>query len=128
MFAIGSSQAPANPNAVIAAYAGQLHRGLSAARLAPYRPHGGNNLATVTNYFWNVALCQTLYHSLGALEVSMRNGIHDALTAHFRRSDWYDIPNLLLPRELDNITEAKNKIARTGKPVIAPRGQVLEVL
>lgn len=90
-------------------------------RLVAYRPPGGDDLAMVATYFWNVALCQALYPTLGAVEVSMRNAIHDALTAHFRTAAWYDRPNLLLARELAQVVEAKRKIQRTRKAVIPPR-------
>lgn len=79
-----------------------------------------DDLAMITTYFWNVDLCQSLYPSLGAVEVSMRNGIHDALTAYFGAATWYDMPQLLLPRELDQVTDAKRKIRRARKTVIPP--------
>jgi hypothetical protein len=106
---------------MVAAYVAAIERGLSPNRLAPYRPPGGDDLAMVTTYFWNVALCQALYPSLGALEVTMRNGIHDALTAHFGTATWYDRPNLLLPREQAQVVEAKVKIQRAKKPLLPDR-------
>lgn len=118
---IGSGRPTPNPTAVVAAYVASLQQGLSVDRLAPYRLPGGSDLDMVTTYFWNVALCQALYHSLDALEVSMRNGIHNALTGHFGTAAWYDIPNLLLQRETDDVADVKRKIARSRKPVIPPR-------
>jgi hypothetical protein len=67
--------------------------------LETYRPAGGSDLDMVTTYFWNVALCQSLYHVMSALEVSMRNRIHSALDARFGTPAWYDRPRLLLDRE-----------------------------
>lgn len=75
----------------------------------------------MTTYFWNVVLCQTLYPSLSAVEVSMRNGIHDALAVHFGTAAWYDTPNLLLGREVDQVIEVKRKIQRSRKTVVPPR-------
>jgi len=106
---------------MVAAYIAAIERGLSPDRLEASRPQGGDNLAMATTYFWNIALCQSLYASLGTLEVSMRNGIHDALTAYFGNAAWYDTPNLLLTREADQIADVKQKILRARKPLIPPR-------
>lgn len=93
---------------------------LAPDRLASYRPHGADDLTTIATYFWNIALSRELHTGLGAAEVSMRNGIHNALTAHTGFADWYDrIP--LLPREARAVAEAKVDIARSGKPVIPGR-------
>lgn len=94
---------------------------LSADRLAPYRPSGGDDLAMIATYFWNVALCQALYASLGAAEVAIRNGLHDTLAQHFGQADWYDRPNLLLARELRDVASAKTNIVAAGKPVVPGR-------
>ena len=74
----------------------------------------------VTTYFWNTALCRELYPCLGALEVVMRNGIHNALTAHVGRPDWYDHIQLL-QREQDKLAKAKANIANANKPVTPGR-------
>lgn len=118
---ITSTDQQLHPSRRPSAYVADLRRGLSPDRLASYRPTGGDDLAMAANYFWNTALCQTLYPSLSALEVSMRNGIHGALSAHFATTAWYDIPQLLLPRESAQISDAKRKIRRSGKPIAPPR-------
>lgn len=110
-------------------FVAELEQGLSHDRLARYRPRGGDDLGMVTTYFWNVALCQSLYPSLSALEVSMRNGLHDALTAHFSvrvssttvSPPWYDTPQLLLARERDQVDDIKMRIRRSGRTVTPPR-------
>lgn len=106
---------------MVAAYIAELERALSPERLAPYRPAGGDDLAMVTTYFWNIALCQDLYACLGALEVSLRNGIHHALTVRYGRDDWYDISGLLLTRERNDVTMAKKEVADAAKPVTPGR-------
>lgn len=94
----------------VSQYVAALRRALSSDRLDAYRPQEGDDLAMIATYFWNVALCQALYPSLGALEVAMRNGIHDALRARFGRDDWYDIEGVLLPAEVKRVERAKKKI------------------
>ena len=107
-------------NRRIAAYFADLEAALAPDRLASYRPLGADDLTTIGTYFWNVALARDLHSGLGAAEVSMRNGIHNALTAHTGFADWYDqIP--LLHREAKAITDARIEIARSGKPVVPGR-------
>jgi hypothetical protein len=117
-----SAGTPSAPTAaqILAGYVADLEAALTADRLAAYRPAGGDDLAMVTTYFWNVALCRELYPCLSALEVSMRNGIHDALTAHTGHADWYDhVP--LLQREHDKLAIAKASILRAHKPLVPGR-------
>ncbi|CAA9538364.1 MAG: hypothetical protein AVDCRST_MAG59-563 [uncultured Thermomicrobiales bacterium] len=104
----------------IADYARALETVLAPDRLAAYRPSGGDDLAMVTSYFWNAALSRDLHFGLGAVEVSVRNGIHRALSTHAGHFDWYDhVP--LLPRERRRIDDAKDTIRKSGKSVIPGR-------
>jgi hypothetical protein len=104
------------------AYVHDLEQALDPGRLASYYPPGGDKLAMVTTYFWNVALCKELYLSLGTVEVTLRNAIHDTLTAKFQAPDWYDDPALiLLEREKKAIGAAKKEIAFAKRPVIPGR-------
>ena len=104
----------------IATYFADLEAALAPDRLASYRPTGASDLATIATYFWNIALSRDLHLGLGAAEVSMRNGIHNALTTHTGHLDWYDhLP--LLPREAQQVIDVKAEIARSGKPVIPGR-------
>ncbi len=104
----------------VADYAAALEAVLAPDRLAAYRPPGGDELAMITTYFWNAALARDLHFGLGAVEVSMRNGIHTALSAHAGHADWYDrVP--LLPRERRRVDDAKDTIRKSGKAVIPGR-------
>lgn len=103
------------------AYVRDLEQAFDPGRLAPYYPADGNKLAMVTNYFWNVALCKELYLSLGTVEVTMRNAIHDTLTAHFGARDWYDEPDILQRREAAAISSAKKDIRDAGREIIPGR-------
>jgi hypothetical protein len=77
---------------------------VSSARLATYRRASGSDLQTVVDYLWNMALAEALSPSLAALEVGVRNSIHDALTAFYGTDLWfYDrdfIGNRILDQEL----------------------------
>src|SRR5215211_3272279 len=106
--------------AAVDAYVRNLEQAFDPGRLASYYPPGGDKLAIVTTYFWNVALCKELYLSLGTVEVTMRNAIHDTLTARFEAPDWYDVLNqrkLLQVREQKAIAQAKKEIEDAKKPV-----------
>jgi len=100
-------------------YVDELRRVLSEGRLEAYRPTGGDDLATIATYFWNVNLCQSLYLSLGTLEIVMRNGIHNTLSSHFGREDWYDIHDLLLRQEATAVWKAKKGIRDANQHEIA---------
>jgi hypothetical protein len=110
--------------AAVDAYVRNLEQAFDPGRLASYYPPGSDKLAMVTTYFWNVALCKELYLSLGTVEVTMRNAIHDTLTARFEAPEWYDVLNqrkLLHAREQKAITQAKKEIEDAKKPVIPGR-------
>lgn len=104
---------------MVAPYVADLETTLSPDRLRAYRPLGGDDLAMVTTHFWNTSLCQSLYASLGAIEVALRNGIHNALSAHYSRPDWYDIHDLLLHWEAVAIGKAKAEIRDAKRAEIA---------
>lgn len=106
--------------ATIAAYVASLEAVLAPDRLAAYRPPGGNDPAMVSTYFWNAALSRDLHLIMGAVEVSMRNGIHTALSVYAGQSDWYD-RIALLPREQIRVDQAKDTIRKAGKPVTPGR-------
>ena len=102
-------------------YREQLELLLSRDRLAAYATPSNNDLDTITTYFWNIALCQALYPSLGTLEVAVRNTIHTTLSIHFDRTEWYDTPGVLQRRERDQIAKAKAKIRAANKQPVPGR-------
>lgn len=50
----------------------------------------GDFLSATAYYEANVDISQSIYNSLEALEVGLRNKIHQALSAHFAKENWYD--------------------------------------
>lgn len=96
-------------------YVNSLHIPISPERLESYRPTPeSNDLEMVVTYFWNVALCEALYPPLQALEVTLRNGIHRALTERYETEAWYDHADCLELKQQHAIIDAKIHI-KTGK-------------
>ena len=106
----------------IADYVSSLQPVFAPDRLAPYRPAGGDDLAMVTNYFWNIALSRDFYLVLSAVEISMRNGIHRALSTHANRDDWYSVIPLL-DRERERV-EKRRRIS-ASQASTSFRGELL---
>ncbi len=102
---------------MVAAYRRRLEQGLSRDRLDAYALPGDGDLDTVARYFWNIALCQSLYLGIGSLEVVVRNSIHATLSAAFDAADWYDAPGLLQKREVVSVADAKRKLRLANKSV-----------
>lgn len=111
---------PLRRGQAIAQYLADLEAALAQDRLASYRPTGADDLTTIATYFWNVALSRDLYPGLHAAEVSMRNGVHNALTSYTGRPDWYD-QMILLPREAGSVAAVKDEIRKSGKAIIPGR-------
>ncbi len=90
------------------------------SRLSVYRQDGVDDTTALARYLYNIELCKSLYATLNIFEVSLRNLIDRALTSFTQKIDWYD--NLPLDNSsLAKIAEAKNKIAKEGKPLTHDR-------
>jgi hypothetical protein len=98
-----------------------LEHSVSPARLQRYRSPSGHDLETVVNYLWNVALAESLYCSLGAVEIALRNALHRTLTHHFGVPTWYDRRGLLEQRQINEINAVKTRIESHGDPVTPDR-------
>lgn len=88
----------------------ELGRTVSTERMEKYRPPSGTDLDMMTNYFWNIALLQAFYPSLAALEVALRNSIHDAMTAREQTEWWFYQAELLEPRQLGAFASARQRL------------------
>lgn len=94
---------------------------LSGDRLDAYRrPGDASGLDAIARYLWNVALCEALYPTLDALEVGLRNNLHDELSALYGPS-WFTWPGLLRPSEAQRVTEVLATLGRQRKPLTAGR-------
>ena len=96
-------------------FLGDLRSALSDERLAPYRTADGRDEGALARYLWNVELSEALGPLLGAVEVALRNRLHDALQAHTGRPDWYHAPGLLLPVDRQTVQNTEAALARSGK-------------
>ncbi len=102
-------------------YYALLRSVLSADRLDAYRqPGDADGLDGIARYLWNVALSEALYATLDALEVALRNTLHDELSALYGPS-WFTRPGLLRPSEAQRVTEALAILGRQRKPLTAGR-------
>ena len=77
--------------------ASKLKRVLSSERLAAYRQRtqGNDDLNLFCHYVWNIALSESLYPSLQALEVILRNTIHHAACGSFAELNFGFLTSLL---------------------------------
>jgi hypothetical protein len=55
---------------------------------------GGNPAAAWELYRWNLQMCAALHEPLHWAELGLRNRLHQALRAHFGRSDWWQLTSL----------------------------------
>ncbi|WP_436890850.1 hypothetical protein [Nocardiopsis dassonvillei] len=63
----------------------------SSPRLAPYLRHSRDDPARAVNlYNWNVMVSAAFLGPLHTFELSLRNSIHNRLSAHFRQEDWWN--------------------------------------
>jgi len=100
-------------------FSDQLRRAISHERLDAYRQRSfsSDDAELFAHYAWNMALSESLYTPLQCLEVSLRNGIHDAATAYFKNDTWFDLPSVLYPPEFKKVLEAKGALSKSKKPL-----------
>jgi hypothetical protein len=73
----------------------------------------------LTNYYWNVSLCKALYPAIHALEISFRNSIHHAAANHYWTPLWFDMADVLMQQQLNQVQHARDELARKRKPQTA---------
>jgi hypothetical protein len=101
-----------------------LYLALSQDRLEAYRPPAGTDLDMLTNYFWNIDLIEALVPCMHAVEVALRNSLHNALTVHYGTDMWFYQPGVLESQGIINLGRALQDAAqkpplRAGKIVAA---------
>lgn len=92
---------------IVDQFTADLGRAVSMTRLEAHRPMGGSDWDMIVNYYWNVDLCKALHPSIHALEIALRNSVHAAATASYGSEYWFDLPNVLLDRQSDQVKKAK---------------------
>ncbi len=95
-----------------------LFKALSHERLAAYqdRVSGDGQLNLFSHYAWNMALSESLYPALQALEITLRNAIYDAARDYFKRDDWFDDTSIIhYPYNINTLLKAKDTLRRKHK-------------
>jgi len=89
---------------------------ISAERFAPYGQDSDRNgsIDGYGRYFWNVALSESLYPGLQGLEVTLRNGIHEAAASRFGKEYWFD--EVLVSQESQVFQEIVRRLNSQEKP------------
>ena len=87
---------------------------LSPERLETYLRHtNGDQVLALRLYTWNTAVSAAFYGPLQALEVSLRNALHEQLYAAYGER-WYENPAAgLAGNTLRKVEEAKRKLERS---------------
>lgn len=93
---------------------------MSTQRFGTYLQAAATEERALQLYTWNTAISAALYGPLQTLEVTLRNAVHDAMSAgHGAR--WFDDPTLLRPPEQRMVGEATQHLYALGKPPTAGR-------
>jgi hypothetical protein len=99
---------------------------ISPERLAGYYALArGDRRIGILLYERNTELSEALYGVIQALEVTLRNAIHNVITQQFGHADWYDKVGLA-ESEMDAITQAKASILDAAE-IVTPGRVVGEV-
>ena len=106
---------------MVARFIADLEPTLSATRLQRYRTPNGCDLDAIVNYFWNIAIAESLYCCLHAVEIALRNTLHATLSQHFGTPTWYDQRGLLDQEQHYQIVRAKADIQKRRDPVTPGR-------
>jgi hypothetical protein len=104
--------------AVVSQYIAGLTREVSAPRLAKYRSPGGADLDMAVNYLWNMTLAEAFHSSLAALEIGLRNSLHNALTVRYNTAYWFNHADFTSNRNLKKeLKRANDRLGGTVPPV-----------
>lgn len=106
----------------------ELEKSVSQARLTRYRQNAASDLEVATRYLWNMALCESLYPCLNALEVGLRNSIHHAAATGYLEEYWFDLPGMLLKKQPIQLQRARSSLIKQGKPSPHTAGQIIAEL
>lgn len=100
---------------MVAAYVSELERLVSKPRLDRYRPSNGDDLDTVVAYLLNVAYSESLLQGISAVEIALRNSIHQAFTIHAGTDQWFWA--ILKKNDLNVVNSKWTKLAeKLGQP------------
>ena len=100
-----------------------LLESISVERLAPYRKdvESEDSLVPYARYFWNTALCESLYPTLNALEITLRNSLHGAVSDYKGTIEWFE--EVLVSQDLPALEEIRKRLVEHNIPQVA--GQIV---
>jgi len=100
-----------------------IEKFVSTERLAPYIDYArGDRWVAIRLYERNIEISEALYGVIQALEITLRNAIHNLLSERLGEAEWYENFNLAEP-ERQAVEEAKKKVL--DRPVKLQAGRVL---
>lgn len=90
---------------------------ISRERLDAYARRVSNpddKVEVLAYYLWNTALGQSLYPTIQTLEISVRNGLHAAISSAYGTDSWFDDPRgpALQPWQRDLVNKAKRELIK----------------
>lgn len=116
-----------NGGSVVDQFVASLHLPIPAVRLAKYRQSPESNLHMLTNYFWNMALSESLYPTLHGVELALRNTIHATLTNRYGTEEWWDRPHTLHRYQRDEVDKKRQRYFKKYGVPISPGHLVAEL-
>lgn len=99
-----------------------LSKTISEERLAPYKLGTEDSLVVpLARYFWNMALGESLYPTLQALEIALRNSLHEVISVDRGNEDWFE--EVLDCKDKAALEEIESRLSRHNIPRTA--GQIV---
>lgn len=99
-----------------------LRTSISHQRLNAYKTLSTDTeIDLLERYFWNIALCESLYPVLQNLEITLRNNIYNAATLSFKDPNWFDNVRILEEQQILSVKAAKIKIQKDRKSLTVGR-------
>ncbi|MGH7966910.1 MAG: hypothetical protein ACRERD_34660 [Candidatus Binatia bacterium] len=104
-----------------------LHLPIPQIRLERFRTEPACHLHMLTNYFWDIALAESLFPTLHSVELALRNTIHATLTDRYGTEEWWYQPYTLRPRQHAHVTGIEAEYRRNHGDPITPGRLVAEL-
>jgi hypothetical protein len=97
---------------------GDLEKHFSAARLGRYRAScNGDEIRAARAYVNNMLLAEAMMPMLNVLEIALKNGAHQRLTALYKRADWWEAwaNDASFAWQVREVANAKAKLQRRNE-------------
>jgi hypothetical protein len=99
-----------------------LKHSFSVAKLDAFRKPQSDDLDTISQYIWNISICESFYPLLHNLEVSFRNGMNLAISNQLKNNDWILNQTAFLGTKSQNeINKAVGELTKNRKTITANR-------